>query len=451
MENFEKDGNENILENEINNANGENQQESAGSEASSELVKISDEIPGDVTELDKEEALTAPLYRWNYEEYNAAQAEVKKKKRGNGAFVYAVSMTCAFIVAFSVLVILLITAPAYNGGSVGSGGPSGSAVTSERIVYVREHDDESGVLTPQEIYNKCLPSVVSISVKNGSSAGIGSGFIISEDGYIITANHVVENTDSITVVLSTGESFRAEVVDGNAFTDLALIKIEKTGLTPIEMGRSSDLLVGDDVVAIGTPASIDFAGSMASGHVSFKNRSLKIYGDDGLVEKKMMLVQTDALVNPGNSGCPLINEYGQAVGVVTMKLKSTYYEGMCFAIPIDAAMPIINAMKNGEDYDELLGAISTYPAKLGVSVADAYVSSAGVHGIKIEGFLADTHDISRKMSVGDIITKIDSVVVTDTISLKNALVRYKPGDTVRISFYKGTNGTQLLSVSVVLS
>ena len=200
-------------------------------------------------------------------------------------------------------------------------------------------------------------------------------------------------------------------------------------------------------MAIGTPASIDFAGSLAEGNVSYNNRILKIYNEDGTVQKKMTLIQTNALVNPGNSGCPLINEYGEAVGVVTMKMNSTYYEGMCFAIPIDTAMPIINAMKNGQNYDSLLSAISRYPAKLGITAKNV-VMNDGTYGVRIESFASSDYDISSKMKKDDIIVSINSMAVATVEDIGRVLDKYNHGDTVQITFYRST---QKMTVSVKLS
>ena len=395
----------------------------------------------------KEEA-ALPVYRWDYGEQTEFTKKKKREKSRNSAIIFVSIVTGAFIVAFTALVVLLVLNRFTSGAPIiGNQSVTPPAVTSERIVYVREYDSESGVLTTQEIYNKCLPSVVSISVSNEESAAIGSGFIISEDGYIVTANHVVQDMTRIRVILSNEESYEAKLIGGNEFTDLALIKIEKNGLTPIKIGRSSDLLVGDNVVAIGTPASIDFAGSLAEGNVSYNNRILKIYNEDGTVQKKMTLIQTNALVNPGNSGCPLINEYGEAVGVVTMKMNSTYYEGMCFAIPIDTAMPIINAMKNGQNYDSLLSAISRYPAKLGITVKNV-VMNDGTYGVRIESFASSDYDISSKMKKDDIIVSINSMAVATVEDIGRVLDKYNPGDTVQITFYRST---QKMTVSVKLS
>ena len=160
----------------------------------------------------------------------------------------------------------------------------------------------------------------------------------------------------------------------------------------------------------------------------------------------MVLIQTNALVNPGNSGCPLINEYGEVVGIVTMKLNSSYYEGMCFAIPTDSAMPIIYAMKNGENNDSLLSAVSKYPARLGIMVENATTAS-NVPGVRITSFSSTEYDIYQKMKEGDIIVSLDNVKVTSITDMSYLLDRYSPGDTVEITFYRNT---QMLTVKVVL-
>ena len=375
----------------------------------------------------------APAYHWDFSASPELQTERKKRR---SALIYAGVMTGAFLISFAVLLVLLLTNSFMLADSVQGDANISAGPVSERIVYVREYDSESGVLTTQEIYDKCLPSVVSISVSKDGGSGTGSGFIISEDGYIVTANHVIENATAINIILSDSNVYSARVIDGNDFTDVALIKIDATGLTPIQIGSSSDLLVGDNVVAIGTPASLNFAGSLAAGHVSYQNRIFKISDGNGGVEKKMTLIQTNALVNPGNSGCPLINEYGEAVGIVTMKLNSTYYEGMCFAIPLDAAMPIIEAMRDGEPYSHLLSAISSYPAKIGITTRNTTVPGTEEFGIKIEGFTANNYDSVTKMKAGDIITHINGVKIDSSAEFSLLLDKCKPGDKISITFYR---------------
>lgn len=422
-----------------------------------EPVAEGDCLPERTDSTESTPAPTETVYHWNYGEQKRIDEEIARKGRSRGALVYGIIMTVAFVAALALLVLLLVgnRLNIFPNASLPSGDGTGElqatveTVISERVVYVRENNNESGLLTTQEIYAKCLPSVVSISVSGSQGSGVGSGFIISSDGYIVTANHVVEDMTSIYVVLSNNQSFPAEVVDGNEFTDIALLKISATGLTPIKIGKSSNLLIGDSVVAIGTPASIDFAGSLAEGKVSYANRHFKLYDDNGNVTKKMELIQTNALVNPGNSGCPLINEYGEAVGIVTMKLNSTYYEGMCFAIPLDAAMPIVNAMKNGQDYSSLLSAVSYSPAKLGISGSNVKWSTSGgdAYGIKVTSFTSSSYDVATKIKIDDIITKINGISVYTVNDIVRILDLYKPGDTVAVTFLRSN---QQMTVSVTL-
>ena len=392
------------------------------------------------------------IYHWNYDATVDAEVEKRKNRGSRGAVIYATVISVAFLICFAALVLALLFDSTFinRGDGQSASTPNETVVkVEERVVYVKEYDSESGVLTTQEIYDKCLPSTVSIIVNAGTtSQGTGSGFFVTEDGYIATANHVVDGAASIKVVMSNGEMYDAEVIDGNEYTDIAVIKINKKNCTPIAIGSSDALLVGDDVVAIGTPAAIDFAGSLVKGSVSYKNRMLKVYNAAGTaVEKKMRLIQTDALVNPGNSGCPLINDKGEFVGIITMKLNSSYYEAMCFAIPSDAAMPIINAMIKGENYEALLGKISVKPAALGISGENEELPEVNVYGVKVTAFTSAEYDISKKLQLGDVITKLDGISVTSIPDIRLILDKKLPGESIVITFYR--NG-QYQNATVVL-
>ncbi len=395
--------------------------------------------------LPAEEKVVAPtIHRWNYEEQKSFTEKSKKRYGGNSALIYALIISVAFILCFALLVGLLLG----NMSSVLTNAGNTSAPSTGGMVYVRDNTNGEGAMPTQQIYSTVLPSVVSLSVNDGTVGAVGTGFIISDDGYIVTANHVVEGMTRITAIMSDGTTYEAIKIDGNAFTDIALIKIEASGLPTVKLGKSSDMLVGDKVFAIGCPVSTSFSGSMTEGLLSYKDRVLDIQNaETGAVEKKMTLIQTDALLNPGNSGCPLLNAYGEVVGIVTMKLNSNYYEAICFAIPIDAAMPIVNAMKSGEDYTSLLSAVSRYPAKLGITAKTYQSSDNSLLGVEIMEFTDGTYDISRKMQVGDIIVKIDSHKITSIQDVSMVLNNYSIGDTVKITFYRNS---QLMSVYVQL-
>lgn len=386
-----------------------------------------------------------PKYHWNYDRQLESDRKKDEKKKKNGALSYAIIMTVAFVACFCILITILVNGEYFlNTDSVQGTAQTGDSSenvnnypdAAGKVVYVREYDSESGVLTTPELYEKCLPSVVSVYCESATSKGIGSGFIVSDDGYIATANHVVSGMTDISVILSDKKEYKATVAGGNEFTDIALLKIEASNLPAVTFGKSSELLNGEKVVAIGTPADLGFSGSVTSGEVSYNGRIMYIYNESTKVlEKKMKVIQTNALVNPGNSGCPLFDEHGRVVGIITMKLSDKYV-GMGFAIPSDGALPILNAMKSGTELtDEMLSAVSVRPAKLGISGSPASVN--GVYGVKVTGFTDSKYDAATKLKADDLIVGIGSSVVTSNNDIISALLGYNPGDVIPVTVYRG--------------
>ncbi len=304
--------------------------------------------------------------------------------------------------------------------------------SKEKVVFVRQYEDGSGLLSTSELYAQCADSVVSIVTKSGTGSGIGSGFFLTEDGYIGTANHVVAGMDELTVVLSDGTRYAATFVAGNAMTDLAVLKIEGVTAPAVRFGRSDELLTGEKVIAIGTPASLDYAGSVCTGEVSYGKRTVRIYGEStGTLEKKMTLIQTDAPVNPGNSGCPLFDEYGSVIGIITMKLGKQY-AGIGFAIPSDGALPIYRAMIAGETLgDELLSAVSTAPPRLGIAGESAWVD--GVYGVRILRFTEQESDAFCALRSGDVIVAIDGQTVTTAAEIAAIIEEKAPKDRIMVT------------------
>ncbi len=322
-----------------------------------------------------------------------------------------------------------------------------AAVTdSDKVIFVRPFDEESGLLTAPELYAACADSVVSVVTSHGSTSGIGSGFVLSSDGYIATANHVVAGREALEVVLAKGGCYPAKLICGNELTDLALLKIEATDLSPVIFGSSAELLTGERVLAIGTPASLDYAGSMCSGEVSYGERTVFVYDDNtGTLQKKLKLIQTDAPVNPGNSGCPLFNEYGQVVGMITMKLGDRY-AGIGFAIPSDGAKEILLAMMEGRELtDELLASVGTTAPKLGLLGEAAEIG--GVHGVKVNGFPSEKTSAATSLQTGDLITRIDETLILSSSDIGRAINQKAPGDTVAVTVLRGG---QYLTYSICL-
>ena len=293
--------------------------------------------------------------------------------------------------------------------------------------------------TVSQIVQNVKPSVVSIKAEGNSGSGTGSGFIYREDGYIVTNNHVAApaiNGGKLTVYLEDKTSFEAKLVGRNASYDLAVLKIDATGLKPVNIGDSSAINVGDLTVAFGSPLGL--TGTVTSGIVSAINRPVTAGGADD--QSFISAIQTDAAINPGNSGGPLVNGQGQVIGVnsaIATLGNGTQSGsiGLGFAIPINQAQRVISEIiESGK---------STTPIA-GISIDSTY---NGV-GAKIAEVVADGPAASTDLKVGDIVTKINGEVVEDSTELIVAIRRNNPGDTI-VLMVKNSAGNER-EVSVVL-
>ena len=293
--------------------------------------------------------------------------------------------------------------------------------------------------TVSQIVQNVKPSVVSIKAEGSSGSGTGSGFIYREDGYIVTNNHVAApaiNSGKLTVYLEDKTSFVAKLVGRNASYDLAVLKIDATGLKPVIIGDSNAINVGDLTVAFGSPLGL--TGTVTSGIVSAINRPVTAGGADD--QSFISAIQTDAAINPGNSGGPLVNGQGQVIGVnsaIATLGNGTQSGsiGLGFAIPINQAQRVITEIiESGK---------STTPIA-GISIDSTY---DGV-GAKIAEVVADGPAASTDLKVGDIVTKINGEVVENSTELIVAIRRNNPGDTIVLTV-KNTAGNER-EVSVVL-
>ena len=388
------------------------------------------------------------VYAFRWEETTSEKYKNAKVKK-SGLFIQTLIMSISFVLAFGILSYTLIKERRMSGVLQTAPEESTKAPTEDeggKTIYIKEYDAESGILTPQQIYSYSLPSVVSIKASNDIAESIGSGFVFDGAGYIATAHHVVDKMTKIKVITADNEEFDATVVASDDLTDLALLKIDCSTLPSLAFGKSSDLLVGDRLFAIGTPASLEFAGTMSSGDVSFTDRTVSIYNEsDGTLKKKMTLIQTTAALNRGNSGGPVLDEYGKLVGIVTMKLGDSF-DGISFIIPSDGAYTILCNMRDGIALgDNALSAVATYAAKMGV-IGENY-AEGGRLGIRIVDFAKDECDAAKKMRTGDVIVSIDGEAVSNVRELSDAINSHIPGDTVAVTVYRSE---QLLTFSIIL-
>lgn len=393
------------------------------------------------------------------------QKQPKPKKHGSkfGLKLLAVVLCCAVTSAASLGVfVAMIQNGVINVQS--SEASSNAAFTISRVVNGDTSSDTSAssdgtvsAMSDQDIAAKLTPSVVCIqnyqvtrnygfmqtdtSDSSVSPASEGSGIIMSEDGYIITNAHVVEDATSLKVMTSDGETYEAQLVGSDTVTDLAVVKIDATGLTAAEFGSSEDLRVADKVMAIGNPGGHELSSSVTIGYVSALNRAIA----NNTTGYTMEYIQTDAAINPGNSGGALINEYGQVVGINSAKISATGYEGLGFAIPIDTAQPIISDLiQYGYVKDR---------AVLGISGQFIDSMTGRFYGLPQGEYVAQLNSSEAQASglqVGDVITAIDGQQLDSESTLRSAILSKKPGDTVTLQVYRSST-QQSATVELKLS
>ena len=369
------------------------------------------------------------------------QKQPKPKKHGSkfGLKLLAVVLCCAITSAASLGVfVVMIQNGVINVQS--SEASSNAAFTISRVVNGDTSSDTSAssdgtvsAMSDQDIAAKLTPSVVCIqnyqvtqnygfmqtdtSDSSVSPASEGSGIIMSEDGYIITNAHVVEGATSLKVMTSDGETYEAQLIGSDTVTDLAVVKINATGLTAAEFGSSEDLRVADKVMAIGNPGGHELSSSVTIGYVSALNRAIA----NNTTGYTMEYIQTDAAINPGNSGGALINEYGQVVGINSAKISATGYEGLGFAIPIDTAQPIISDLiQYGYVKDR---------AVLGISGQFIDSMTGRFYGLPQGEYVAQLNSSEAQASglqVGDVITAIDNQQLDSESTLRSAILSTSP-------------------------
>ena len=297
-------------------------------------------------------------------------------------------------------------------------------------------------MSDAEIYAANVNSVVSINVTGTSgynffgqpvqSASSGSGFVLTSDGYIVTNYHVVKDAQTVKVTMYNGDEYDAQYVGGDEDYDIAVIKIEATGLPAVTLGNSEELNVGDHVLAIGNPLG-DLTFSMSGGMVSSVNRTINVDGTP------FNMIQTDASINPGNSGGPLLNSYGEVVGIVSAKYSSygtsgESVEGLGFAIPINDVISMIqDIMTNGYVSNKAyLGAtVGTLTAQMAQQYRYDISEGAFVYSVE-DGSPA----AQAGLQLGDVITAIDGTEIASMDDLMAAKKGYAAGDTSELTVYR---------------
>ncbi len=294
---------------------------------------------------------------------------------------------------------------------------------------------ENGMMSPSQVYAKCKNSVVAITNQVSGTRGeyqtasTGTGFILTQDGYVVSNCHVVSGAQRLLVTTYAGEEYEAKLIGADETNDVAVLKIEAEGLDAVTLGSSDAIVVGSQVVAIGNPLG-ELTSTQTVGYISGKNRSVST---DGTV---MNMLQTDAAINPGNSGGPLFDMYGAVVGITTAKYSGTTssgasIEGIGFAIPIDDVIGILDDLKN-------VGYVTG--AYLGVSVSNMNVSTAEIYGLPVGAYVRSVEPGSCAEKAGiqpkDIITRIGGYDVGNISDLSRAMRKLDAGDEVTVNLFR---------------
>lgn len=416
-------------------------------------------------------------YQWDYNQFETFGSEPRKTKTKNkGVLPFLLILFLCLILVGGGFAGLYYSIPPSTGASIpeasslpdeqappaDSGTPSEAANPGDSAggedmppltTGVKPETGEAReplvgeLMTIPQVAKTVTPSVVGIMRYEGNryqATGLGSGVIISADetqGYIITNAHVVTSGTDFLVQLYDNTQYDAELVGMDTQSDLAVLRIDAEGLVAAVLGDSDELEVGETVIAIGNPVSLELSGSVTQGIVSAVNRKIPASG------ATMNFIQTDAAINPGNSGGALANQYGQLVGINTMKVTATGYEGIGFAIPITEAIPIVtDLVENGK--------VTTRPM-LGITgeiIDESRARDLGSPmGILVQS-VAENAIIEPELLPNDIITHIGEERIYTLTDLRDQLAEYQIGDTVELTVYRKvtTVRDEELTVTVTL-
>ncbi len=394
-----------------------------------------------VNESENENQGYQPQYSYQPQPDTAPEAPQKPKKNRTGAKVTALVLSCALV-----------------GGAMGFGGSAlqnhlaaKNADTEEAqqasVVYEGSREtsviniaqiDTSKEMTPAEVYAQNVNSTVGIRTSittnywgyQTQAAAAGSGFILSADGYILTNYHVVEDSNSITVSLYDGTEYDATLVGCDESNDIAVLKIDAEGLTPVVLGDSDNLNVGDQVVAIGNPLG-ELTFSLTTGVVSALNREVTLSSN-----VTMNLIQTDCAINSGNSGGALFNLYGEVVGITNAKYSSSSssseasIDNIGFAIPLNHVKNIVKS---------IIETGSITKPYIGVTVSSVSSEAQGYGlptGAAVRSVEADSPAAKAGLKENDIITEVDGTAINSSTELVNYVGEKTPGDELTFKVYR---------------
>ena len=355
-------------------------------------------------------------------------------------------------------VVIQSAAPAETEGAGDSGDTAAKAQNTA---------ETNGTLSGTEVAAKISPSVVSITTEQMEVgqfwfgpqvvSGAGSGVIISEDGYILTCAHVVSGADTITVILPDGTEYPGTVTGMYEEGDIAVVKIEATGLPAAVIGDSDQVQLGETVYAVGNPGGT-LSGTITDGIISSVDRTINVsleetsgYGWNTGRTVSLEVLQTSAAVSPGNSGGGLFNSRGELIGIVNAKSSGSSQEGLGFAIPVNRAMEIGESLINDGTYTDPNANMSDNDAILEITVTEINQASGRMQGVTPGVYVYEVQEggaSDGKLQVNDRMISVDGTIINTLEDLSDLLSEHQPGDTVSVSVERGG---QMVTVDIVLA
>ncbi|MDD3340649.1 MAG: trypsin-like peptidase domain-containing protein [Bacilli bacterium] len=318
--------------------------------------------------------------------------------------------------------------------------------TTKQVSITEENTIKSAV---DKVYNAV---VLVETYKNDKLVGTGTGFVYKKDdknGYIITNHHVIEGGTAYKLKYISGIEVDAKLLGSDAYSDIAVLSTSKDSVMEVaEIGDSSKAQIGDTIFTVGSPLGEDYMGTVTKGILSGKDRTVTVSSDAG--GYIMQVLQTDAAMNPGNSGGPLVNVNGEVIGVNSIKLVESEIEGMGFSIPIEIVMTSVNKLEKGEKVTRPLIGIemseidNTYLLYKSGIIIDKSVTS----GVVVVGVQKDTPASAASLEKGDVVAEIDGTKIDSVARLRYTLYKYSVGDKIKVKYYRGKD---LKEVTVTLN
>lgn len=364
------------------------------------------------------------VYRWNYDAQVAHDKEQQRREHKRGVILFASVMSSVFLLCIAVLLGVILW------------------MDGDRAAWGTHDLSEIGAVA-----QSVNPSTVLIATTRTDGISYGTGFFLTENGYIATNHHVIDGAKSVKVTLYSGTVHTATVVGYYALDDLAVLKIDGRGYPVLPVGNSDTMLVGDTAIAIGNPSGPDASWTTTHGIISSTTRRVTV--TDGSVTGAMKMIQTDAPVNPGNSGGPLCNIRGEVIGVITQKLLS--YEGIGFAIPINEAMNTLQAIIDGRE-EVFESTVTKKRPTIGITVenirkgatyqVDGETFTAPCDGVLVAGVTEGSGSVGV-FEYGDLLYEFDGVRVANMQELQNLLFTKNSGERVKIKIYRGNHSMEV--------